>query len=112
MVERLGGEADIPLKQGSIYARFKGNDGKAFYPLHLWADNASVSFSLQYLYKRSGMAEGSVRSQLLMELVEIVGPLTTSNLKGFPSFKVDILADPIIASKTERWLTNALGRMR
>lgn len=112
VVERLGGKADIPSTQGSIYAMFKGNDGKAFYPLHLWAYNASVSFSLQYLYKRSGMQEESVRSQLLSELAEIVGPLSTMNLKGFPAFKVALLADPVIASEVEKWLANTLNRIR
>jgi hypothetical protein len=112
LVERLGGEADVPSTQGSIYAGFKGNNGKAFYPLHLWADGAIVSFSLQYLYKRPGMQEENVRRQLVNELTEVVGPLTTMNLQGFPSFKVAVLADPVVASKLEHWLAITLDRMR
>ncbi len=112
LVERLDGEADIPSTQGSIYAGFKGNDGKAFYPLHLWKDGACVSFSLRYLYKRSATQDEAVRRTLLDELAEIVGPLSTMNLQGLPSFKVALLADPVIVSKMENWLANTLNRIR
>ncbi|MEY9722169.1 hypothetical protein ABIA22_004723 [Sinorhizobium fredii] len=112
LVERLGGEADVPSRQGSISARFKGNDGMAFSPLNLWAYNESVSFSLGYLSKRPALQEENARRQLLDELAENVGPLSTTNLQGFPAFKVALLAEPAVASKMEKWLANALVRMR
>lgn len=111
LVEKLGGKADVSPGQGSIYAAFKGNDGKAFYPLHLWSEGA-LSFTLRFLYQRPGMQDEDVRRKLLESLAEIVGPLTTVNLKGYPSFKVDLLADPSVGSKVEHWLANALDRMR
>ncbi|MGI0524112.1 hypothetical protein [Rhizobium giardinii] len=64
------------------------------------------------LYKRPGMQEENVRRQIVNELTEVVGPLTTMNLQGFPSFKVDLLADPAVAFNTEKWLARALDGMR
>ncbi len=112
IVERLGGDADIPSTQGSVYAGFTGNDGKTFYPLHLWGDSGSVSFSLRYLSKRSAVKEEAVRRQLLNELVEIVGPLSTMNLQGFPSFKIARLADGALALSFENWFASVLDRLR
>jgi hypothetical protein len=111
MVERLGGVPTIPSRQGSIAAGFKGADGKNFYPLHLWADG-TVSFSLVWLHTRSSLRDEGVRLQLLDGLTEIVGPTNTRNLKGFPSFRVEKLADPEIAARVGSWLTAALDRMR
>jgi len=111
LVENLGGNADIPARQGSIYAAFTGADGKPYYPLHLWG-NGTVSFTLRYLYHRPSLEDEGVRQRLLDDLTKAVGPLTTSNLKGYPSFKVELLADPAVAAKFEQWLAAALEQMR
>lgn len=112
LVERVGGEAGVPSTQGSIYAGFTGNDGKAFYPLHLFKDGGVISFSLRYLHKRPALRDENVRMQLLNRLAEIVGPLSTTNLQGYPSFKVGLLADPIMVSRVEKWLVSTLESIR
>ncbi|MFC6487707.1 hypothetical protein [Nitratireductor sp. GCM10026969] len=112
VVEGLGGVADVSSRQGSIYAAFTGSDGKVFYPLHLWAEGALVSFTLRFLHQRSALQDEGVRRRLLDGLIQIVGPLTTMNIKGYPSFKVDLLADPNILPKVEAWLASALDQMR
>lgn len=111
LVEKLGGEADVASRQGSIYAGFEGADGKPFYPLHL-RSGQSVSLSFRWLHSRPGLREDPVRQKLLDGLVEIVGPMTTRDLKGSPSFKVALLADPSVASRVETWLAGALNQMR
>jgi hypothetical protein len=112
-VQRLGGVADVASpRQGSIYSAFKGADGKSFAPFHLWADGQQVSLSLMWLHQRPSLQDVAVRQRLLDGLVEIVGPTTTANLKGFPSFKVALLANATVAAKVESWLSAALEIMR
>jgi hypothetical protein len=111
LVERLGGTPSFASRQGSIAAAFRGADGKDFYPLHLWAEG-TVSLSLIWLHKRPGLREEGVRRQLLDGLTAIVGPTNTRNLTGFPSFKIERLADPAVAAGVERWLADALPLMR
>lgn len=112
IAEKLGGEADVASRQGSIYAGFKGTNGKPFYPFHLWSQGALVSFTLRFLHQRPGMENEGVRRQLLEQLAGIVGPLTTMNLQGYPSFKAALLANPDVTAKVETWLPTALDRMR
>jgi len=111
LVEKVGGKVGIPARQGSIYACFQGADGKPYYPLHLRSSGPFVSFTLRFLYYRPMLKDEGVRQRLLNELTKVVGPLTTSNLKGYPSFKVELLADPAIAKRFEEWLTSALEQM-
>ena len=111
MIGNLGGQPSIPARQGSIPAGFKGADGKSFYPLHLWADG-TVSLSLSWLHGRPGLRDENVRRELLDGLIAIVGQTNTQNLTGFPAFRIERLADPEIAQRTERWLAAALPRMR
>lgn len=110
LVERLGGKPSFASRQGAIAAAFEGAEGKDFYPMHLWADG-TLSLSLMWLHKRSGLREESVRRQILDGLTAIVGPTNSINLKGFPSFKIEKLADPVTAAGVERWLAAALPLM-
>lgn len=115
LIQHLGGEVAVtPPRQGSIYAAFKGADGKTFFPFHLWGEAQMVSLSFQYLHQRPGLRDEPVRQQLLDSLVQIVGPMktTTKTLTGFPSFKVALLADPDVAARVESWLSAALVQMR
>ena len=111
MIERLGGEVGVSQRQGSIYAGFRGLDGKMFSPFHLWGET-SVSFTLRFIHDRPGIRDESVRLGLLHDLAALVGPLTTMNPRGFPSFKADLLAQASTATAVEQWMANALERMR
>lgn len=111
MLDRLGGAVELGAKQGSIYGRFTGTDGKPFYPFHLWRAG-TLSLSLLWLQARPALREEAARKQLLESLVEVVGAMSTTNLTGFPAFKVAILANPSIASRVEAWLKDALAQMR
>ena len=113
MIEKLGGEARVsPAQKGSISAVFTGFDGKTFSPLNLWSEGPRVSFSLAWL-DRPNLHDDATREQLL----ESSGCHSrtidqTRNLRGFPSFKVALLADPDAARRVTTWLGAALDLMR
>ncbi|SLN13251.1 hypothetical protein [Oceanibacterium hippocampi] len=109
MVEKLGGEAGVASRQGSIFAAFRPTSGKTFYPLHLWAEGRQVSLTFRWLYQRPAFQDETTRQGLLDGLVGIVGSMTTSNLKGYPAFKVELLADRARASQVEGWLSRLLA---
>ena len=112
LLERLGAQIEIASRQGSVYGEFRGDDGKPFYPFHLWGDGQLVSLSFRWLHTRPALQAEAVRQQMLDSLVEIVGPMTTKNLVGFPSFKVSTLADPEIVQKVEAWLSSVLPKLK
>lgn len=92
IIEEVGGEPIVASQQGSIYGVFRTPGGKAVYPLHLWASSGGViSPSFGYLTKRPGLAEESIRKAFYDDFVKAIGPLSTGNLAGFPSFKVATL---------------------
>jgi hypothetical protein len=112
LVEAVGGEADMATRQGSIYAEFSVTKGRPFYPLHLWSEGRLVSLSLRWLQSRPAMASAEVRKEWLDRLVAIVGPTSTTNLTGFPSFRVELLADPSTASRMEAYLADLVAFVR
>ena len=107
-VNEAGATSAVSDQQGSVYAFSDDSDGKPLYPLHLWPGKSGISFSLRWLHKRSVFVDEAVRKQLFDNLTAIVGPLTTKNLKGFPSFPTAALADPEVASKFTKWLRDLL----
>lgn len=112
LVEALGGEADVATRRGSIYAQFTGTTGRPFYPFHLWSEGRFVSLSFRWLQSRPAMASAEVRQEWLDRLVAIVGPTSTTNLAGFPSFRVDLLADPSTASRIQSYLADLVAFVR
>ncbi|HEX8387388.1 MAG TPA: hypothetical protein VF636_00100, partial [Sphingomonas sp.] len=112
LVEHCGGVADVASRHGSIYAEFTGASGRAFYPFHLWKDGLLVSLSLRWLKNRPALQDAAARKRWYDQLEEIVGPLSTSNLTGFPSFKLELLAQPAIASAVQAYLTDLVAFMR
>ena len=88
----MGGRADV-AKGSVVAAEFSGDDGKTVCPLHLWKDGGLVCMSFSGLLKRPGLEEEAARRRHYDEFNGSVGPLTSSNLQGFPAFKVAALAD-------------------
>jgi hypothetical protein len=87
IIEEARGEPMV--QQGSIYGVFRTSKGKPVYPLYLWAGGGGViSPSFGYLLNRPCLAEESTRKAFYDEFVKAVGPLSTRNLKGYPSFNV------------------------
>jgi hypothetical protein len=105
--------SEVATQQGSIVAVFKGTDGKAFYPLHLWGGNErAISLSFRWLKSRPALASEEARARMMADLVAIVGPLTTTNIAGFPSFKPERLADRERAAEVRAWFSDALKLMK
>lgn len=94
-------------QQGSIIARVRGDDGRAVYLMHLWPGKGGISLSLRWLHKRPALSKEADRQRMLDGLKDVVGTLTTENLKGFPSFQTSVLADPYIQDRFAIWLRNA-----
>lgn len=107
-VEGLGGEAVISPKQEALNARFSDPEGKPIVALQL--SKRVVHLPFGYLLGR--LPDEAVRSELLRSLVAVVGPTTTSNINGFPSFAVARLADPEVAARFADWLRSAVETMR
>jgi hypothetical protein len=99
IIENLGGEAAIASTQGSLYAAFPGVDGKPLYPFNVWRQKSGgqLSLSLGYLAPRLAFADEAVRQQLYDRAVEVLGPLSTRTLNGFPGAPITRLNDPAIA---------------
>ena len=106
-VEEAGAEAQVSNQQGSVIARIRGDDGRAVYLMHLWPGKSGISFSLRWLHKRHSLSDEAVRQRLVDALKDVVGPLTTENLRGFPSFQTSVLADPYIQDRFTVWLQDA-----
>ena len=92
-VEELGGRIEVASTQGSIYGAFCSQNGTLFYPMHLGKDNR-ISVSFNWLLKRPGLIEEAARGVIYSSFNRAVGPLSTTNLKGYPAFPVSILAQP------------------
>ena len=96
LVTEAGGTPVVSLRQqGSIYGSFTLRSGGSVCPMHL-AQDAHVSLSFKYLTRRPGLADEAVRRRIYEEFVAVVGPLRTSNLSGFPSFKIAAFNNPRI----------------
>lgn len=111
LTESLGARTGVSKGQASIYAAFPWHDGKEIQPLHLWQwgkRGLLVSFTLRNLYYQPGFEDEEVRRHFREELERIVGPLTTTNLRGFPAFRVALLADDEIVAKLKQWLSALL----
>ncbi len=106
-VEEVGGEVLVARQQGSVIASTRSDDGRPIYLMHLWPSRSGISFSLRWLYKRPSLADEGVRQGLLDALKDVVGTLTTENLRGFPSFQPGVLADQTVQRKFVVWLRDA-----
>lgn len=105
IVESLGGAADLTPAQGSIVATFETRRGW-LYPLALThTSKGAVQLCLGYLMTRPAFASEDVRQQLYDQFTEIVGPLSTRTLGGFPSCPLTTLNDPDVRAR----LTDFLG---
>lgn len=96
LVEQAGGHAEVTRAQGSIITMFDLTDDPLF-PMGLnKSGRGMVQLSLSYLMSRPAFAAEEVRQALYDQLAEVVGPLSTSKLSGFPAFPVLKLNEPVV----------------
>lgn len=92
IINEVGGKPIVTRQQKSICGLFRTTEGRPIYPLHLWAGGGGfISPSFQYLLKRPALAKESTRKAFYDDFAKAVGPLTTNNLVGLPSFRVAVL---------------------
>jgi hypothetical protein len=104
MIEEAGGRATVASTQGSIVAEFD-TPGGWLYPLALTRySKGGVQLCLGYLMNRPAFAGVDVRQKLYDRFTEIVGPLTTKTLNGFPGFAVTKLNEPAIRAEVAAFL--------
>ena len=105
MIEEAGGRATVASTQGSIVAEFD-TPGGWLYPLALTRySKGGVQLCLGYLMNRPAFADADVRQKLYDRFTEIVGPLTTKTLNGFPGFVVTKLNDPAVRAEVAAFLS-------
>jgi len=99
-IRSQGGIVDVASTQGSLYSKFKGDDGANVWPFNLQRGGLIwVSFS--YTWNRPRLENEAVREDLLQRFDAAVGGLSTTNIKGVPSFPAPRLNDPEVAGKFE-----------
>jgi hypothetical protein len=98
VLQELGGQIEVARTQGSIYGAFRSKNGTPYYPLHLH-NNGQVTLSLAYLLKRPSLVEESARSSIYEVFRKAVGPLSTSNLQGYPGILVARLSEPDVCNE-------------
>jgi hypothetical protein len=104
LVEMLGGRAEVTSSQGSIVAAFDTAEGVLF-PFRFAPERkGTLQLCLAYLISRPSLAALEVRQRLYNDLVEIVGPLTTATLNGYPGFDARRLNEPAIKDRLISYL--------
>jgi len=106
LVDDAGGHAEVTRAQGSLLAVLDLPDGKGvLFPLRLSPERKGmVQLCLNYLVSRPAFAHIAVRQRVYDELVEIVGPLSTTTLTGFPGFDARKLNDAAVQSALTAYL--------
>ncbi|SCW76249.1 hypothetical protein SAMN02927924_02676 [Sphingobium faniae] len=102
--EDAGGRAVVTSSQGSIISEFETSSG-VLYPLRLSPERkGSIQLCLAYLVNRPAFASAEARQRAYQDLVNIVGPLSTKTLTGYPGFDARKLNDPAIRSQLAAYL--------
>lgn len=97
LMQELADEIEVASTQGSIYARIKREGGKASYPFFL-TRSGTGQIGFGWLGGSPALADETVRQEFYDRLSAAVGPLSTKNLRGFPSFPLERLAQPEASS--------------
>jgi hypothetical protein len=105
IVHRLGGSTAVASTQGSIVGKVRSRDGKNRYPAFMHRPG-HVSIPFGWTHHLPGLEDVEVRQEFLDRFNAAIGPLTTSNLKGFPSFQVERLNEPARAQAYEAVLSD------
>jgi len=105
----LGGIPELTSSQGSVISMFEIANSK-FYPFAFNRySGGSVQFNLAYIKSRDAFSEEAERQRYYDKLTEIVGPLSTATLNGYPAFAGELLNDAAIRAKWTEFLVELLN---
>ena len=108
LVETLAGKAEVTSSQGSIISVFDMADG-VVYPFRFSPERkGTIQLCLAYLVSRPKFAALDVRQRVYERLVEIVGPLSTTTMNGYPGFDARKLNDPTMKQRLAGYLQELL----
>lgn len=93
LIAQLGGETEVASTQGSIVAKFFGEDGSKTYPFFLQR-NGTISIGFGWVNTKPGLQDETVRLSFLKQFDELAGGLSTQNPNGHPAFPAARLLDP------------------
>lgn len=93
VTQALTDEVAVASTQGSIYSRINGKGGRSSYPFFLTRGGAG-QIGLGWLGGSPALDDEAERKHYYDRFNAAVGPLSTSNLKGFPAFALELLTDP------------------
>jgi hypothetical protein len=90
-------EVGVSSAQGSIYMQIPILDGKSTFPLYL-VKNGTAQIGFGSVLTSPMLAAEEVRRGYYDRFAATVGPLSSKNLKGYPSFPLERLSDPTRAA--------------
>ncbi len=105
IVRRLNGSISIRPNQGPIVGSIMINDGRTILPIWIKM-RGNVAIAFDRIYQRPGLENENTRQRFFDRFVDAVGPLSSNNLKGGPSFRVEQLNDPTRAQAFESVLAD------
>lgn len=98
IMEELGAETKVSVKQKSISGSVKTSAGKACYLTYLMG-NGKVSIEFGTMREHPALKDENTRTLLLKKFKTAVGELGPENPNGYPNFDVKFLNDSDKASK-------------
>lgn len=85
-------EVGVASTQGSIYVQLPTADGKSTFPFYL-VKNGTAQIGFGNVLASSALAPEESRRHFYDRFAAAVGPLSSKNLKGYPSFPLERLSD-------------------
>lgn len=109
LVAEAGGHAEVTLAQASLVGVFD-LAGDTLYPVTFSRNGkGTVQLCLNYIASRPAFSDEAIRRALYDRLVEAVGPLSSTSLKGFPGFPATRLNDPAVKERFLDFLKDLRG---
>ena len=92
IMEAMSSEVDVASTQGSLYSRIMSSTGRPTYPLFL-LKNGTAQIAFGYVLASPALESDEARRNFYEKFTKAVGPLSTPNIGGFPSFPVERLLE-------------------
>lgn len=93
VIAATGAETGVASTQGSVYSRLPTALGRPTYPLFL-QKNGTGQIGLGYVATLPAFQSDESRQAIYKRFADAVGPLSSSNIRGYPSFPLERLTEP------------------
>ncbi len=106
--EAQGARTDVTVSQASVSTTWQTHDESTVRPFFL-KRNGTISTSFYSIMARPGLSDEKLRQDLINELANAVGGLSTMALNGEPSFPAERLNDPTVLAQFEAIARKIIG---